>query len=127
MSRWDLTTGQSVGARTPTLGTRCRVVDTNATQTMSAASPRSVTGSPIGARLPAVKECVGKTPTAKLSTIVRNVPVHLISWEMPEQDVTQNVPDMMNVQTTKLVSNSLVKIRAENLIQMFVEVVPTVK
>ena len=24
LSRWDLTTGQSVGARTPTLGTRCR-------------------------------------------------------------------------------------------------------
>ena len=64
--RWDLTTGQSVVARTPTLGTRCRVVDTNATRTMSAASPRSVTGSPTGARLPVVKECAGKMPTAKL-------------------------------------------------------------
>merc|ERR1711981_373762 len=64
--RWDLMTGQSVVARTPTLGTRCRVADMNATRTMSAASPRSVTGSPIGVRLPVVKECVGKTPTAKL-------------------------------------------------------------
>ena len=53
--------------------------------------------------------------------------VPLISWEMPEQDVTQNVPDMMNALTTKLVSNLLAKILAENLIQMCVEVVPTVK
>ena len=64
--RWDLTTGQSAVARTPTLGTRCRAVDTNVTRTTSAASPRSVTGSPTGARLPVVKECVGKTPTARL-------------------------------------------------------------
>ena len=49
--RWDPMTGQSAVARTPTLGTRCRVVDTNATRTMSAASRRSVTGSPIGVRL----------------------------------------------------------------------------
>ena len=64
--RWDRTTDQSADARTPTLETRCKVADTNVTRTMSAASPRSVTGSPTDARLPVVKECAGRTPTAKL-------------------------------------------------------------
>jgi len=73
------------------------------------------------------KELVVRIPTVLPGTIELIALVLLISWEMPEQDVTQNVPDMMNVLTTKLVSNSLVKILAENLIQMYVEVVPTVK
>ena len=40
---------------------RCRVADTSATRTMSAASPRSATGSATGVRLLAGKECAGKT------------------------------------------------------------------
>ena len=53
--------------------------------------------------------------------------VLLISWEMLEPDVTLNVPDTMNVQIIKLVSNSNAEILAENLIQMYVAKVPIVK
>jgi len=103
--RWDLTTGQSVGARTPTLGTRCRVADTSATRTMSAASPRSATGSATGVRLLAGKECAGKTPTVKRLTTERNVPAHLISWEMLTPDVTPSAPATMTARPTRPASD----------------------
>jgi len=101
------------------------VVVENVNQTVTVHQLKNVNNSNV--LLYAGKELVVRIQTVLPGTIVLIALVHLISWEMPEQDVTQNVPDMMNVQTTKLVSNSLVKTLAENLIQMFVEVVPTVK
>jgi len=73
------------------------------------------------------KELVVRTPTVLQGITVLIVLVLLISWEMPEPDVTLNVPDMMNVQITKLVSNSSAEILVENLIQMYVAKVPIVK
>jgi len=73
------------------------------------------------------KELVVRTPTVLPGITVLIVLVLLISWEMLEPDVTLNVPDTMNVQITKLVSNSSAEILAENLIQMFVAKVPIVK
>jgi len=73
------------------------------------------------------KELVVRTPTVLQGITVLIVLVLLISWEMLEPDVTLNVQDTMNVQITKLVSNSSAEILAENLIQMYVAKVPTVK
>jgi len=73
------------------------------------------------------KELVVRTPIVLPGITVLIVLVLLISWEMLEPDVTLNVPDMMNVQITKLVSNSSAEILVENLIQMYVAKVPIVK
>jgi len=101
------------------------VVVENVNQTVTVHQLKNVNNSNV--LLYAGKELVVRIQTVLPGTIVLIALVHLISWEMPEQDVTQNVPDMMNALTTKLVSNLLAKILAENLIQMCVEVVPTVK
>ena len=68
-----------------------------------------------------------RTLTVLPGITVLIVLVLLISWEMLEPDVTLNVPDTMNVQIIKLVSNSSAEILAENLIQMYVAKVPIVK
>jgi len=101
------------------------VVVENVNQTVTVHQLKNVNNSNV--LLYAGKELVVRIQTVLPGTIVLIALVHLISWEMLEQGVTQNVPDMMNALTTKLVSNLLAKIPAENLIQMCVEVVPTVK
>jgi len=73
------------------------------------------------------KELVVRTPTVLPGITVLIVLVLMISWEMLELDVIQNVQDTMNVQIIKLVSNSSVEILVENLIQMFVAKVLIVK
>lgn len=49
------------------------------------------------------KEPVVKMPIVLQGIIGLNVLVLLTSLEMPEPDVTLNVPDIMNVQITRLV------------------------
>jgi hypothetical protein len=73
------------------------------------------------------KELVVRTPIVLPEITVLIALVLLISWEMLEPDVTLNVQDTMNVQITKLASNSSAEILAENLIQMYVAKVPIVK
>jgi len=103
----------------------CKDVDANVILTVIVLHLKNVFSSNVW--LFAGKELVVRTPTVLPGITVLIVLVLLISWEMLEPDVTLNVPDMMNVQITKLVSNSSAEILAENLIQMYVAKVPIVK
>ena len=67
------------------------------------------------------------TPTVLQEITVHTAPVLNTSWETPELDVTQNVPNMTNVLMTRPVSNSSARIPAESLIQMYAAAEPTVK
>jgi len=121
----DLMIGLSADVKLITLVILYRDVDANVTPTVIVRKLKNVFNSNVW--LLAGKELVVRTPIVLPGITALIVLVLLISWEMPEPDVTLNVPDMMNVQIIKLVSNSSAEILAENLIQMFVAKVPIVK
>jgi len=103
----------------------CKDVVANVTQTVIVLKLKNVYNSNVW--LPAEKEPVATTPTVLQEITVPTAPVLMISWEMPELDVTQNVPDTTNVPITRPVSNSSARIPAESLIQMYAAAEPIVK
>jgi len=121
----DKMTGLSADVKLITLVILFRDADANVTPTVIVRKLKNVFSSNVW--LLAGKELVARIPTVLPGITVLIVLVLLISWETPEPDVTLNVPDTMNVQITKLVSNLSVEILAENLIQMYVAKVPIVK
>lgn len=121
----DQMTGLSADVKLTTLVILYRDVDANVTPTVIVHQLKNVFNSNVW--LFVGKELVVKTPTVLPGIIVLIVLALLISWEMPEPDVTPNVPDTTNVQITRLVSSSSAEILAENLIQMCVAKVPIVK
>jgi len=123
--RLDKMTDQSADAKQITLVTHYKDAVVSVIQTVIVLKPKNVYNSNVW--LPAERELVVITPIVWLEITVPIVPAHLISWEMLEPDVTLSVPDMMNAQTAKPVSNSSVRTHAENLIQMYAVVAPTVK
>jgi len=121
----DLMTGLSADVKLIILVILYKDVDESVIPTVIVHQLKNVFSSNVW--LFAGKELAVRTPTVLPGITALIALVLLISWETPEPDVTLNVPDTMNVQITKLVSNSSAEILAENLIQMFVAKVPTVK
>merc|ERR1711976_463264 len=121
----DLMIGLSADVKLIILVILYKDVDESVIQTVIVHQLKNVFSSNVW--LFAGKELVVRTPTVLPGITALIALVLLISWEMPEPDVTLNVPDTMNVQITKLVSNSSAEILAENLIQMYVAKVPIVK
>jgi len=121
----DKMTGLSADVKLITLVILYRDVDGSVILTVIVHQLKNVFSSNVW--LFAGKELVVRTPTVLPGITVLIVLVLLISWEMPEPDVTPNVPDTTSVQTTRLVSSSSAEILAENLIQMCVAKVLIVK
>jgi len=121
----DLMTGLSADVKLIILVILYKVVDGSVILTVIVQQLKNVFSSNVW--LFAGKELVVRTPTVLPGITVLIVLVLLISWEMPEPDVTPNVPDTTSVQTTRLASSSSAEILAENLIQMCVAKVLIVK
>lgn len=121
----DKMTGLSADVKLIILEIHCKDVVANVTQTVIVPKLKNVYNSNVW--LPAEKEPVVTTPTVSQGITVPTAPVLMISWETPELDVTQNVPDTTNVPITRPVSNSSARIPAESLIQMYAAAEPTVK
>jgi len=100
-ARWALTTDQSAGARTPTLATLCLGAVTSARETRSAGPHRNVTGSPTGARTPALGEPVGRVPTVRPSTTGPSAAVPLTSWATPTPGATPSAPGTATAPPTR--------------------------
>jgi len=124
-AKWDLMIHLFVDVKPIILVILCKDVGANVILTVIVLHLKNVFSSNVW--LFAGKELVVRTPTVLPGITVLIVLVLMISWEMLELDVTQNVQDTMNVQIIKLVSNSSVEILVENLIQMFVAKVLIVK
>jgi len=125
IAKLDLMIHQFVDVKLIILVILCKDADANVILTEIVLHLKNVFSSNVW--LFAEKELVVRIPTVLPGITVLIVLVLMISWEMLELDVTQNVQDTMNVQIIKLVSNSSAEILAENLIQMFVAKVPIVK
>merc|ERR1711971_163958 len=121
----DKMTGLSADVKLIILEIHCKDVVANVTQIVIVPKLKNVCNSNVW--LPAEKEHVVTIQTVLQEITVPTAPVLMISWETPELDVTQNVPDTMNVPITRPVSNSSARIPAESLIQMYVVAEPTVK
>jgi hypothetical protein len=121
----DKMTGLSADVKLIILAILYRDVDANVIQAVIVHKLKNVFSSNVW--LFAGKELVVTTPTVLPEITVLIVLVLMISWETPELDVTQNVPDTTNVPITRPVSNSSARIPAESLIQMYAVVEPTVK
>jgi len=121
----DLMTGLSADVKPIILVILYKDVDESVIPTVIVQQLRNVFSSNVW--LFAGKELVVRTPTVLPGITVLIALVLLISWETPEPDATPNVQDTTNVQIIKLVSNSSAEILVENLIQMFVAKVLTVK
>jgi len=123
--KFDKMTGLSADVKLIILEIHCKDVVANVNQTVIVPKLKNVYSSNVW--LPAEKEPVVTIPTVSQGITALTAPVLMISWETPELDVTQNVPDTTNVPITRPVSNSSARIPAESLIQMYVAVEPTVK
>lgn len=121
----DKMTGLSADVKLIILEIHCKDVVANVNQTVIVLKLKNVYNSNVW--LPAEKEPVVTTPTVSQEITVPTAPVLMISWETPELDVIQSVPDTMNVLITRLALNSSARIPAESLIQMYAAAVPTVK
>lgn len=121
----DKMTGLSADVKLIILEIHCKDVVANVNQTGIVLKLKNATNSNVWP--PAGKEPVVTIPTVSQGITALTAPVLMISWEMPELDVTQNVPDTTNVPITRPVSNSSARIPAESLIQMYAAAEPTVK
>jgi len=121
----DKMTGLSADVKLIILEIHCKDVVANVNQTGIVLKLKNAYNSNVWP--PAGKEPVVTIPTVSQGITALTAPVLMISWEMPELDVTQNVPDTTNVPITRPVSNSSARIPAESLTQMYAAVVPTVK
>lgn len=110
--------GQFVGVKKIILVTHSKDVEENANLVETAQHNKNAFSSDVWQLV--AKELVEKMLIAKPETIEHSANVPQISWEIQIPDAIPNVQDMTNAQLPKLVLDLVVKIHAENPIQMSV-------